>query len=128
MKPKYVQFWESVHISLFVIFVLSLLWVTSDEKSKGFLSWINCERKLDPDLLDYFETLDFCWKTTCKHEWLLRIGEQFGEHLSEHFSGKCSLRGEPYYKTESLWTTFITWMDMHEHPIIKHLNSSKSLK
>ena len=35
--------------------------------------------------------------------------------------------GVPYYKTESLWKRFITWMDMHENPIIKHLNSSKTL-
>ena len=39
------------------------------------------------------------------------------ENLTQKFA---RLRGVPYYKTESLWERFITWMDMHENPIIKH--------
>ena len=30
------------------------------------------------------------------------------------------VRGVPYYKTESLWKRFITWMEMHENPIINY--------
>ena len=77
MKPKYVQFWEFVHIFLFVIFALSLLRDTFDEKSKKFFIWVKYDQKLEPDLLDYFETLDFCWKMTYKHESLLRVGQTF---------------------------------------------------
>ena len=65
---------------------------------------------------------------------------------SRHVSYPNMLPGVSYYKTKVKWRRFITWMNMHENPIIKHsislrkfdrvfanliikhLNSSKTLK
>ena len=59
-----------------------------------------------------------------------KLNEFVDEFLSAHFLDnilkKLLVRfqfddtGWTYYKTESLSRRFITWMDMHENPIIKH--------
>ena len=64
----------------------------------------------------------------------------------DYFLFLISIREVSYYKTKVKWRRFITWMNMHENPIIKHsislrkfdrvfanpiikrLNSSKTLK